>query len=89
MRSRSSICSSHSPVSRFSSSVRLALLTSVTWWRPPESFQASHESMVPKQSSPRSARLRAPGIESSSQASLVPEKYGSSKSPVRALTIGS
>jgi hypothetical protein len=38
--------------------------------------------MVPKASSPRAARSRAPGTWSSSQASFVPLKYGSSTRPV-------
>ena len=56
------------------SSVREALLASVTWASPPVRRQASQVSMVPKASSPRSARARAPGTVSRSQASLVPEK---------------
>ena len=83
---RSSMASSHWAVRRLSSSVRLALVTSVTWARPAVSFQASQLSMVPKHSSPRSARARAPGTWSSSQASLVAEKYGSSSRPVCSVT---
>jgi hypothetical protein len=49
---------------------------------PPERFQISHESIVPKASSPRAARARAPGVLSSSHWSLVPEKYASSTNPV-------
>ena len=49
--------------------------------RPPVSCQSSHESTVPKQSSPRSARWRAPGTSSSSQRILVPEKYGVEHEP--------
>ena len=45
--------------------------------------------MVPKASSPRAARSRAPGIVSSSHFTLVPEKYGSSSSPVFAVTLAS
>jgi hypothetical protein len=62
------------PPSRFISSVRLALLASVTCACPPVSFHASQLSTVPKHSSPRSALARASGTWSSSQASLVPEK---------------
>jgi len=62
--------------------VREALLASVTWASPPVRCQASQVSMVPKASSPRSARARAPGTVSSSHASLVPEKYASRTSPV-------
>ena len=54
--------------------VREALLGSVTCSAPPVSFQISQVSMVPKASSPRSARSRAPGTLSSSQRSLLPEK---------------
>ena len=45
-------------------------------WAPPESFQASQLSIVPKASSPRSARRRSDASLSSSHASFVPEKYG-------------
>ncbi len=51
-----------------------ALEAEIAWVAPPVSFQTSHESMVPKASSPRSARSRAPGTWSSSQAILVAEK---------------
>jgi hypothetical protein len=44
--------------------------------RPPVSCQISQLSTVPKQISPRAARARAPSTVSSSQRSLVPEKYG-------------
>jgi hypothetical protein len=54
--------------------VREALLASVAWTRPPVSFQTSQLSTVPKASSPRSARARAPGTWSSSHASFVAEK---------------
>ena len=74
MRSRSSMKSSHSALAMFSSSVRLALETSVTCRSPCDSFHTSQLSIVPKASSPFSARWRAPGTCSSSQASLVPEK---------------
>jgi hypothetical protein len=63
--------------------VREALEASVRWCLPPVSFHTSHESMVPKASSPRSARSRAPGTWSRSQRSLLAEKYASSTSPVR------
>ena len=43
------------------SEVRLALVTSVAWTAPPVSRQSRKLSMVPKASSPRSARSRAPG----------------------------
>ena len=55
-------------------SVREALVASVACTRPPLSFHNSQQSMVPKASSPRPARSRAPSMLSSSQASLVPEK---------------
>ena len=56
------------------SSVREALLESVTCSRPAVSCQTSQLSMVPNASSPASARARAPGTLSRIQASLVPEK---------------
>ena len=56
--------------------VREAFEASVTWTAPPVSFQSSQLSTVPKASSPASARARAPGTLSSSQAILVAEKYG-------------
>ena len=71
------------------SSVRLALLTSVTCARPPVSRQIRNESTVPKSTSPRSALARRPGIVSSMCLSLVPEKYGSSTSPVFSRNIAS
>ena len=58
---RSSNSSSQSAVSRFSSSVRLAFVTSVTCVRPPVSRQINQESIVPNAISPRSARCRRPG----------------------------
>ncbi len=78
----SSSSASQEPVCRSYSRVREALVASVTCNRPPLRRQASQESTVPKASSPFSARARAPGTESSSQAILVAEKYGSSNSPV-------
>ncbi len=69
------------------SSVREALVTSVTWRLPPVRFQISHESTVPNAISPASARARKPSTLSSSHAILVPEKYGSSSRPVRAATV--
>ena len=52
--------------------VRLALVTSVTC--SPVSFQISQLSMVPKSTSPRSARSRRPSTSSSSQRSFGPAK---------------
>ena len=49
-------------------------MTSVTWTAPPVSFQSSQVSIVPNASSPASARSRAPGTLSSSQAIFVAEK---------------
>ncbi len=54
--------------------VREALLTSVTWRRPPVSFQTSQESIVPAARRPAAAFFRAPGTWSSSQRSFEPEK---------------
>ena len=64
-------------------------MASVAWTRPPVSFHTSQLSTVPKASSPRSARRRAHGTWSSSQAILVPEKYASRTSPVRSRTSAS
>ena len=69
--------------------MREALLTSVTCSAPPVRFQISQLSTVPNASSPRSARARAPGTWSSSQASFVAEKYGSRTRPVFARTLSS
>jgi hypothetical protein len=63
-------------------SVRLALLTSVTWHRPPVSRHSRNESMVPNSTSPRAARARSPSKESSRCLILVPEKYASRTRPV-------
>ena len=71
------------------SSVRDALLGSVACTCPPVSCHSSQLSTVPKASSPRAARCPAPGTWSSSQRSLVAEKYGSSTSPVSARMRGS
>ena len=73
----------------FHSSVRLALLGSVTCSRPPLSRQMSHESTVPKRISPRRACWRSPSRESSRCLIFVPEKYGSKSRPVFARKIGS
>ena len=56
--------------------VREALVASVACTRPPVSRHSRNESIVPKASSPRSARWRAPGTRSRIQAILVAEKYG-------------
>ena len=55
-------------------SVREALVTSVACTAPPVSFQSNAESMVPKHTSPFSARFCAPCTWSSSQRTLVPLK---------------
>ena len=82
MSSSARSSSSHSPVWMSNSSVRLALLASVQWTRPPVKCQISHESTVPNASSPRCALARAPSTWSSSQRTFVPEKYASSTRPV-------
>ena len=64
-------------------------MASVTWRRPPLSRHAIQLSTVPKASVPASARSRTPGTLSSSQRILVPEKYGSSSSPVLRRTMAS
>ncbi len=74
---RSSAGSCQSSVSRSISSVRLALVTSVTWMPPsvpPVRFHSTHVSVVPNSSSPFSARSRAPSTLSSSQVIFGPEK---------------
>ncbi len=65
--------------------VRAAFVASVTWDAPPVSRQIRNVSTVPNANSPASARTRAPSILSSSHATFVAEKYGSSNRPVRAL----
>ena len=74
MSRSASSSSSQSPSRMSKSSVRLAFDGSVTCTAPRVRFQTSHESMVPKASSPFAARARAPGTLSSSHLSLVPEK---------------
>ena len=54
--------------------VRLALVTSVAWVRPPVSFQSSQVSMVPKRRSPQAAFSRAPGTRSRIHLILVAAK---------------
>ena len=76
---------SHSRVSRFISKVRDALVTSVTCsalpWRRVR-FHVSHVSTVPKMSSPRSARSRAPSTLSRIHEIFGPEKYVDTGRPV-------
>ena len=69
-----SIAASHARSLRFSIMVREALVKSVTNAAPRESLNISHESIVPKHSSPRAARRRSVVSLSSSHLSLVPEK---------------
>ena len=69
--------------------VREAFDGSVTWVRFCVNCHTSQVSTVPKASSPRSARSRAPGSVSSSQAILVPLKYGSMMRPVLARIVSS
>ena len=83
-RKSSSIAGSHSAVARFISRVRDAFVTSVTWSCAARQSRWTRKlSMVPKASSPFSARARAPSTWSSSQAALVPEKYGVEQEPGR------
>jgi hypothetical protein len=56
------------------SSVRLALVASLTWAAPPVSRQMRNESTVPNFNSPRSASGFRSGLFSSIQRSFVPEK---------------
>jgi hypothetical protein len=71
---RSHRSSRHSRVRRSIREVRLALVASVAWLGPFVSFHTSQASMVPSLTSPFSARSRAPGTLSSSQANFVAEK---------------
>ena len=73
MRSSSS---SHSPLTMLKSRVREALVTSVTWRLPLVRCQMSQLSTVPKASSPRSARARAPATWSRIQRDLGGGKIG-------------
>ena len=82
----SSIRSSHALVVRPQRLVRAALVASVACTRPPVNRQIRKLSTVPKASSPRAARSRAPSTRSRIQAILVAEKYGSSSRPVRSVT---
>ena len=71
------------------SSVRLALLTSVTCRLPPVSRQIRKLSTVPNRISPRAARARRPANVSSRCLILVPEKYASTTRPVFLRNVGS
>jgi hypothetical protein len=71
---KSSSSPSQSCVCRLYSRLREALVASVACTRPPVSCHSSQLSMVPKASSPASARRRAPGTWSSSHTILEPEK---------------
>ena len=72
--SASSRNGSQSPSWMSKSSVRDAFDGSVANTRPPVSFQISHVSTVPKQSSPASARACAPSTASRMKRTFVPEK---------------
>jgi hypothetical protein len=74
MSSSASSSSSQQQRRMSKSIVRAAFDGSVTCTRPADSCHASQQSIVPKASSPRSARARAPATLSSSHFSLVPEK---------------
>ncbi|EWS52563.1 hypothetical protein X551_04649 [Methylibium sp. T29] len=74
MSSAASSGSLQAPRSMSNSIVREALVVSVACTRPPVSCRSSQLSTVPKASSPRSARVRAPGTWSSSHAILLAEK---------------
>ena len=82
-------CGSKSPASRSKSSVRLALLASVTTAWPPVSRATNQASTVPAHSSPRSARARKEGSSRNSHSILVAVKYGSRSRPVRRRTSAS
>ena len=59
--------------------MRPALVTSVTWR--PVSFQISHESIVPKSTSPASARARSPSIVVEQPADLRPGEVRRERQP--------
>ena len=59
-RNRSHISADHAPRWMSYSIVRAAFVASVAWTAPPVRFQIRKLSMVPKASSPASARARAP-----------------------------
>ena len=74
MPSRPQISSFQRPSRMSKSSVRAALVASVTWARPPVSRQISQLSTVPNRSSPRSRPLARALDVVEDPASLVPEK---------------
>ena len=78
--------SDQAPFSRSNSSVRLALLGSVTCAAPPVSRAITYESTVPSASAPSRTPAHSCGSCSASQANLVPVKYGSSRRPVSSAT---
>src|SRR5680860_1351388 len=84
--SRSKSRASHLPVLMSNSSVRAALVASVTCSAPPVSLNRRKLSMVPKQTSPLAARIARPGTLASSHDSFVAEKYGSMTRPVVSAT---
>jgi hypothetical protein len=69
--------------------VRDALLASVACTRPAVSLKISQLSTVPRHTSPASARARNPSVWSSSHSTLLAEKSGSTRSPVRHSISGS
>src|SRR3954466_12827676 len=84
----SAMDASHDRVDRSISSVRDALVGSVTCTPPsgpPVMFHSSQVSMLPNSRSPASARCRAPSTLSRIQRVLGPEKYVASGRPVLAL----
>ena len=84
-----SISSSQASFARSISRVREALVTSVACTAPLVRRCTRNVSMVPKASSPFSARARAPFSWSRIHAIFVPEKYASITRPVRSRTSAS
>lgn len=81
---RSHMSASHRRVLMSISRVRAAFVTSVACSVPPVRCQSNQVSIVPKQSSPASARCRAPGTSSRIQDAFGPAKYVARESPVLA-----
>ena len=81
MRRADSRCSLQPSPSPWMRPVTPALEASVTWSAPSDRTQATHVSMVPKASSPRSARERSGSTWSRMAASLVADAFGATRMP--------
>jgi hypothetical protein len=84
--SSSSSSSLHASVLMSKRSVRDAFVTSVACTAPPVRRHNRYESIVPNASEPARAAAAMPFTLCSIQLTFVPEKYGSSVSPVSSLT---